>query len=63
MPLPRLSGRWFDVLGADERADSDDEEGDNAVEPEGFFWRVGVALMVSLLWVRVRERCCLCRLA
>ena len=30
-------GGGFDVLGADERTDGDDEEqGDNAVEPEGF---------------------------
>ncbi len=37
VPLPRLLGGGFDVLGADERADGDDEkQGDNAVEPEGF---------------------------
>ena len=37
MPLPRLLGSGFDVLGADERTHGDDEEqGDNAVEPEGF---------------------------
>ncbi len=37
MPLPRPLGGGFDVLGADERTHGDDEEqGDNAVEPEGF---------------------------
>ena len=37
MPLPRLLGGGFDVLGADERADGDDEkQGDKAVEPKGF---------------------------
>lgn len=37
MPLLRLLGGGFDVLGADERTHGDDEkQGDNAVEPEGF---------------------------